>query len=57
LVGHLHKIASEQALFSSLFKFLGMLSGNKGIPPQNFFSEFELARLQFSSVATLKYHP
>jgi len=57
LIESLQKIASEQALFSSIFKFLGMLCGNKGIPPQNFFSEFELARMQFSNVATLKNMP
>jgi len=53
----MERFLTEENLPTSILKILGMLSGQKGVPPQGFYTEFELSRLQFTNAATLKNMP
>ena len=47
------KSLTEENLPVQILKILGQISGQKGVPPQGFYTEFELVRLQFTNTATL----
>ena len=43
-----------EKLPAEFLRFLASISGNLCIPPQDYFTEFELYRLRFTYYATLK---
>lgn len=45
---------NKDKLPSKFLRFLASISGNLCIPPQDYFTEFELYRLRFTYYATLK---
>ena len=44
----LQQATAKKKFPSEITKFFAVMSGDKGAPPQNYFSYFELARLNFN---------